>query len=211
MVVKAAIAGASGFDYNAPISGGQAAELKSAGMDFAIRYVPLNAADKAGHITGLELQVLLTANLAVILVQNVDAPPWSPTAALGTSHGAYAASYAKAIGYPTGGPIYCDLESPATTATAEDCIAYVNAWVNEVQAAGFEPGLYCGWGLPLTPKQLFDIPIIKLYWRAYNGPEVATRGYSIVQHTQKTIAGLEVDPDTIQVDELGDLPVWVTN
>jgi hypothetical protein len=210
MVVKLSFAGAQGFDINRPLSGGEYVALKSSGMDFAFRYVPLNAADAAGHITNAELNAILAAGLAVLLVQNVDSPPWSPTAELGTSHGSYAVSYAKAIEYPAGGPIYCDMESPAKSATPADCLAYINAWVKEVQDGGFEPCLYCGWGLPLTSTQLFDIPVVKRYWRAYNGPEVATRGYSMIQHTQKTLNGVTYDPNTIQVDELGDLPIWVS-
>jgi len=212
MECKTAIVGAQGFDYNAPISGGQAAALKAAGMDFAIRYVPLNAADKAGHITGLELQVLLTSGLAVILVQNVDDPGWLPTAALGLAHGSYAASYAKAIGYPTGGPIYCDLEMVSPSSASADVIAYLNSWMDEVSSAGFIGGLYVGYQPGLTAGQLYSDIKTKSYWAAYNYDDgVATRGFQIIQHVQKSIAGLEVDPDTIQVDELGDLPVWVTN
>jgi len=212
MECKTAIAGTQGFDYNSPISGGQAAELKSAGMDFAIRYVPLNAADKAGHITGLELQVLLTSGLAVMLVQNVDDPGWLPTAALGLAHGSYAASYVKAIGYPPGGPIYCDLEEVAAGTTAQAVIDYCTQWYEQITAAGFFAGLYCGWNIVLTAKQLYsDLPF-RSYWKAYNFDDgVATRGFQIVQHTQHVIAGITVDPDSIQTDELGDLPIWVSS
>ena len=211
MECKTAIAGAQGFDYNAPISGGQAAALKAAGMDFAIRYVPLNAADKAGHIATGELQALLSAGLAVMLVQNVDNPGWQPTAALGLAHGSYAASYAKAIGYPTGGPIYCDLEEVAAGTTAHDVIDYCTQWYDQVTSAGFVGGLYCGWNIVLTAQQLYIFLPFRSYWKAYNFDEgVAIRGFQIVQKVQQTIAGLTVDPDFIQADELGDLPVWVS-
>jgi hypothetical protein len=147
-----------------------------------------------------------------MLVQNVDAPPWSPTAALGTSHGAYAASYAQAIGYPLGGPIYCDLEEVAAGTTAQAVIDYCTQWHEQVTFAGFFAGLYCGWNIVLTAQQLYSDLRFRSYWKAYNFDEgVAIRGFQIIQHVQKSIAGLEVDPDTIQVDELGDLPVWVTS
>jgi hypothetical protein len=210
MVVKQAMPG-NAFDVDQPLSNAQAAEFVKAGFKACVRYFPLNASDVAGCLTSLELQALLSAGLAVMVVQHVDAFPWSPTASLGTSHGSYAVSYAKAIGYPIGGPIYCDMESPATSATAADCLAYINAWVKEVETAGFESGLYCGWGLPLTPMQLFDISLVTLYWRAYNGPEVAIRGYSMIQHTEQSLNGIPYDPNTIQADDLGDLPIWVAN
>jgi hypothetical protein len=210
MVVKQAIAGAKGFDINTPLSGGEAADVKAAGMDFVFRYVPLNAADAAGHITNAELQALLSAGLAVLLVQNVDNPGWNPTAELGLTHGSYAVAYAKANGYPTGGPIYCDLEEVAAGTTAQEVIDYCTNWYNAVTIGGYFAGLYCGWNIVLTAQQLYsDLPF-KSYWKAYNFDEgVATRGFQIVQHVQKTIAGLLVDPDTIQADELGDLPIWL--
>jgi hypothetical protein len=210
MVVKPSFVGAQGFDINRPLSGGEYVALKSVGMDFAFRYVPLNAADAAGHITNAELNAILASGLAVLLVQNVDAPPWSPTAALGTSHGSYAASYAKGIGYPSGAPIYCDLEMVSSGSVRVDIVAYLNNWMDEVSAAGFVGGLYVGYNPGLTPGQLYADIKTKSYWAAYNYDDgIATRGFQILQHVQKTVAGLLVDPDTIQADELGDLPIWL--
>jgi hypothetical protein len=211
MIVKQAIPEAKGFDINQALSGVQAAAMKLAGMDFVIRYVPLNAADKAGHITNTELQALLSAGLAVLLVQNVDNPGWNPTAELGLAHGSYAVAYAKANGYPTGGPIYCDLEEVAAETTAQEVIDYCTNWYNAVTIGGYAAGLYCGWNIVLTAQQLYsDLPF-KSYWKAYNFDEgVATRGFQIIQKVQQTIAGLTVDPDFIQADELSDLPIWVS-
>jgi hypothetical protein len=208
MECKTAVAGKY-FDVDQPLSGAQAAEFVLAGFAGVIRYFPLNSSDVPGCLTGFELQLLLSAGLAVSAVQHVDSFPWSPTAALGMAHGQYCAAYGKAIGYPVGAAIYCDMEVPATTATAEDCIAYINAWVDEVVAAGYLPGLYCGWGLPLSPKQLFDIPIIKNYWSSYNGPDVATRGYQIVQKTAEVLNGISFDPNVVSADLKGDLPIFV--
>jgi|ERR1700690_72267 len=209
MEPKTAVAGKY-FDCNQPLSGAQAAEFVSAGYAGCLRYFPLNSSDVHGCLTALELQILLSAGLAVAAVQHVDSPPWLPTASLGTSHGSYAAAYAKAIGYPPGGPIYCDMESPATTATAEDCIAYINAWVSEVQAAAYVPSLYIGWGVPMTPKQIYDLPVIESYWAAYNYTDgVATRGVQIQQHTAKVLNGINYDPNTVAPDLKGDLPIFV--
>jgi hypothetical protein len=209
MVVKSAIAGKY-FDVDSELSGAEAAAFVAAGFAGCIRYFPLNSLDVPGCLTSLELQILLSAGLSVAAVQHVDSFPWTPTAALGTSHGNYAAAYAKAIGYPSGAAIYCDMESPATTATAEDCIAYLNAWVSEVQAAGYVPSLYIGWGVPMTPKQIYDLPVIESYWAAYNYTDgVATRGVQIQQHTAKVLNGINYDPNTVAPDLLGDLPIFV--
>jgi hypothetical protein len=209
MVVKAAIAGSKVFDVDQPLSGAQASEFVLAGYVGCIRYFPLNSSNVPGCLTALELQVLLTAGLAVAAVQHVDSPPWYPTAALGTSHGQYMAAYGKAIGYPTGSPMYCDIESVATGTAAKDVIDYFTNWASEVTAAGYVAGLYVGWEPGMSPQQIYDLPT-KSYWRAYNYDDgVPVRGFQIVQHTEKTLGGVTFDPNTVQVDELGDLPIFV--
>jgi hypothetical protein len=210
MTVKPANPG-QGFDTNIPLNAISAASFKAAGMSFCIRYFPLGPGNVTGCLTALELQILVSAGLAVMGVQHVNNPGWAPTAALGTTHGTYAGAYGKAIGYPPGGPIYCDLEEVAPGTVAQDVIDYVNRWAAAVSAAGYAPGLYCGWNIVLTAAQLYEDLQIKSYWKAYNYDNgVATRGFQIVQHPQKTLDAVVYDPDTIQADELGDLPVWVT-
>jgi hypothetical protein len=209
MVVKPAIAGMLAFDVDQPLSGPQAAEFVLAGYSGCIRYFPLNSSDVPGCLTALELQVLISAGLAVAGVQHVDSPPWSPTAALGSAHGQYAVAHAKTIGYPAGGPIYCDLEEVAAGTTAQQVIDYCTNWYNEITNAGFFAGLYCGWNIVLTAKQLYDLPY-KSYWKSYNYDNgVATRGFQLIQKTQQTIHGILYDPDIAQTDELGDLPIFV--
>jgi Domain of unknown function (DUF1906) len=212
MTVKQAIPG-EGCDVNQQLSGAQAAELVKAGMSFVIRYLPRTAALVAGNLTAAEMAAILGSGLNLMAVQHCPEPGWSPSTALGDQYGTFAGQYAKSIGYPAGAPIYLDLETPATTGTAQDaqdCINYVAAWFSAVEGAGYFAGLYIGYGVPLTPRQLYDLPV-KSYWSAYNYNDgVATRGLQIVQHVQKTIAGLLVDPDTIQADELGDLPIWLS-
>jgi hypothetical protein len=211
MIVKAAVAGSNGFDCNTPLSAMEAEEFVKVGMIFCFRYFPLGPANLAGCLTGLELQVLLTAGLNVLAVQHVNSPGWAPTSELGSAHGSYAAAYGKAIGYPAGAPIYCDLEEVAPGTTAADVIAYCKAWYEAVTAAGYFAGLYCGWNIVLTAEQLYENLPFKSYWKAYNYDNgVAARGFQIVQHPQKTLDAVVYDPDTIQADELGDLPVWVT-
>lgn len=209
MIVKAAIAGAKFFDVDQPLSGEQASEFVLAGYAGCIRYFPLNEGNVPGCLTALELQVLISAGLAIAGVQHVDSPPWTPTAALGTSHGSYVGAYGKAIGYPAGAPIYCDIESVATGTPAQDVIDYFTKWASEVAAAGYVAGLYVGWEPGMSPQQIYDLPT-KSYWRAYNYDDgVPIRGYQIVQHVQKTLIGITYDPNTIQTDELGDLPIFV--
>jgi hypothetical protein len=99
----------------------------------------------------------------------------------------------------------------SSSSVSADVIAYLNNWMDEVSAAGYVGGLYVGYQPGLTAGQLYSDIRTKSYWRAYNYDDgVPTRGFQIIQHVEKTIAGLMVDPDTIQADDLGDLPIWVS-
>jgi len=209
MIVKQATA-SQGFDVNQPLTPGQAAEFKSAGMEFCIRYIPRTIALIKGNLTIPERDIILNAGLSLMVVQHVAMPGWFPTAELGTQYGSYAATYAEVIGLPKGMNIWVDLETPSIGATEENIIAYANAWYDSVLSAGYIPGIYCGFGIPLSPKQLHDDLKYSHYWRAYNGPDVATRGYCIVQHTAKSLNGIDYDPNTVAPDLLGDLPMWLS-
>jgi hypothetical protein len=210
MLVKTA-SPCNGFDVNQQLLPGEALAFKNAGYDFCIRYLPRAADLIAGNLTNIELEkVLLEEGLCVMAVQHCPEPGWSPSDPLGSKYGNFAAQYAESIGYPKGASIYLDLETPSSAATAQDCIDYVHSWVAAVESVGYLAALYIGYGVPLTPKQLYDLPV-KSYWSAYNYDDgVATRGFQIVQHIQKTLNEITFDPNTIKVDDLGDLPIWVS-
>jgi hypothetical protein len=207
---KPAPAGLQGFDVNSFVTAERAQQFKSAGYAFCIRYVPRTAALAAGNLTNAEALNILNAGLALMVVQHVANPGWMPTAALGTAYGSYAATYAsQVVGLPTGINIWCDLEEVAPGSTAADVIAYCQAWYAAVNAAGYVPGIYVGYGVVLTPQQLYANLSFKHYWRAYNGPQVATRGYQLIQKTQVTVGGVDIDPDVTQHDALGGTAIWL--
>jgi hypothetical protein len=207
--VKQATAGA-GFDVNQPLSGAQAAAFKAAGMDFCIRYLPRTPALISGNLTAKEIEIILTAGLSLMAVQHVAMPGWEPNAALGLEYGSYAAQYAKEISLAPGINLWLDLEGVGRRVKAEDVIAYCQAWYTAVSASGYVPGLYVGWNVVLSDQQLYDLPFAH-YWKAYNCDQsIPTEGWQILQHPQLRMSGIEYDPDTIQADELGDLPVWVS-
>jgi hypothetical protein len=207
--VKAAVAGA-GFDCNTPLNAAQAAAFKAQGMEFVVRYVPRTPALIPGNLTAAEIEIILSAGLALMAVQHVAMPGWEPGAALGTNYGAYAASYAKTIGLPPGINLWCDLEEVAASSTTQQVIDYCAAWFTAVSEAGYIPGLYCGWNIILTAQQIYDLPF-KHYWKAYNYDNgVATRGFQLIQEPQLRLNGVVYDPNKCQADELGDLPVWLS-
>ncbi|MDB5135461.1 MAG: hypothetical protein JWP37_2064 [Mucilaginibacter sp.] len=209
--VQPAAAGLSGFDVNSILSATGAQNLKNAGYDFCVRYVPRTAALAAGNLTNAEALNILNAGLALMAVQHVAIEGWVPDENLGAAYGSYAATYAsEVVGLPRGMNIWCDLEGVAPGTDAADVIAYCQAWYDAVNAAGYVPGIYVGWDTMLTSQQLYsDLPF-QHYWRAYNGPGVATRGFQVLQTTEKTVSGITIDPDTTQNDNLGGTALWLS-
>lgn len=202
--VQPATPGARGVDCITVLSSASAARLKAAGISFAVRYL--------GSLTVAERDAILGAGLALLAVGFSRKPGWSPTGALGAQDGAAAALHAEAAGLPTGMHLFCDLEGPAGGTHPDDTIAYVNAWAAAVSAAGYLPGLYVGFACGLTPQQLYESLHVACYWHSCSSvPEVATRGYAMIQdvHANQVIAGVQVDVDIVQADKLGGVPYWL--
>jgi len=209
--VKKAPAGLSGFDVNSRLTANQATSLKNAGYDFCIRYVPRMETTATNNLTHNEAVIILNAGLALSAVQHASPEGWTPTADLGTTYGKYAATYAsETVGLPQGMNIWCDLEMVANDTDAAAVIAYCQAWYNAVLAAGYVPGLYVGYGIKLSDQQLYQDLSFQHYWLAYNGQDVATRGFQLIQSDQKTVSGITLDPDRTQNDRLGDAALWLS-
>lgn len=197
------------FDVNQPISGAQAAEFKAAGFDACIRYIPRLPSLAKNNLTAPEMAAILGAGLSLSVVQHVSPDNWLPTAALGESYGQFAATYSEQIGYPKGAMIWLDLEMVSPQAKVQDIEDYCHLWFGHVGSFGYVPGLYVGWQTGLTPDRLYSLPYVH-YWKGYNADiPIPTRGYQIVQSTQKTLNGITYDPNVIEKDLLGDLPVFV--
>ena len=208
--VQKAPAGLSGFDVNAVLTAGAALSFKNAGYAFCIRYIPRTAALMAGNLTNAEALGILNAGLALMPVQHVALPGCSPTTNLGTIYGNYAATYAsQVVGLSLGVNIWLDLEGVAAGTSPNDVIAYCQAWYYAVHIAGYIPAIYVGYDTMLSPEQLYDDLSFQHYWRAYNGPQVATRGFQLLQKTEKTLNGIVFDPDVTQNDEMGDSALWL--
>ena len=203
--------GLKGFDVNSILSSSQAQSFKNAGYSFCIRYLPRAANLIQGNLTNGEAQVILNAGLALMAVQHVALPGWKPSTNLGTIYGNYAATYAsQVVQLPQGLNIWCDLEGIAPETDAKDVIAYCQAWYYAVHIAGYVPGIYVGYDPILSADQLYDDLSFQHYWRAYNGPQVATRGFQLLQQTEKTLDGVTFDPDVTQDDNMGDSALWLS-
>lgn len=206
--------GTRGFDANSRITPAQASDAFRKRYRFAVRYVrraPVNSFD----ITAGEMATILDAGLGLMLVQHVAQPGWHPSLDLGRTYGDTAAQEATRAGYPKSGHLWCDLEEVASGTPAQVVIDYCNAWHRSVEAMGFLPGLYVGYGTRLTGEQLYRKLRFSSYWAAYNlnrdqAPTV--RGVCMRQHAasmEDLIVGLTndtMDVDVIQADAMGDTP-----
>jgi len=201
--------GAVGFDTSMSLNAAQAQALVKAGLHFGVRYVPLSDQALSSGINKAELETLIQAGLAMMLVQFARPHNWSDAA--GERDGAAAANYALALGYPPGACLWLDLANPGSSAAA---IGYANSWYQGAVAAGMYGsalGVYCEPGVPLTSSQLYHELTVSRYWKtAGMCPDVQTRGYQFLQlyPGNRTMApGIVIDYDVVQSDYLGSYPV----
>lgn len=189
-----------------PLTPHVVAAVKAAGYLGVWRYVPLPANASSGDISPAELQAICGAGLALGLVQHVRRPPWYPAAHDPEVDAQEAVRVARAVGYPPGAHIWLDLEGIGGDGVTTYYFAM--GWSREILAAGYLAGLYCGYALPLTPAQLYSLPLVDTYWSDAGNRQVATRGCAVKQRQAPvTIAGVEFDIDAVKADALGGLPM----
>jgi len=205
--VVQAPAGLKCFDCDAVVSLPAALQFRLHGYGCAIRYVGRHTTAPQ-DLRPVEAAEILAAGLALMIVQHVQKPDWVPTGAMGTEYGAFAAQSADAIGYVSGGMIWCDMEGVKDGVDARDVISFCNNWLDEVGHAGFTPGVYIGYKPGLNGPLFYHSTRFEHFWRAYNGDVVpVVREFQMQQHTQQTLAGIQFDPNTVMADKLGGLPL----
>jgi hypothetical protein len=200
MNVLAAPFPALGFDTIATITDDSAAALKAAGMSFGIRYL--------GGVSANEVQSILNAGLYFMPVTYSRAPGWVPTATMGQQDGAIDVGHLRTLGLPKACTVWIDLEGVAPSTSASAVEAWVNARSAAIVAAGWEAGLYIGDSPVLNSAQLYSLPNINRYWKAWNlGIPEPRCGFCMMQLNKTiTLASVEVDIDCIQYDYEGRLP-----
>jgi hypothetical protein len=190
----------------------RAAKYKGNGIEFVVRYVSIGQ-ESGWDITAAEVGYILGAGLALLLVQHVRMPNWTPSAYQGGIDGAQAAKNAAAVGYAKGCHLVVDLEGVHPGTPASVVIAYINAWAKAVVSAGYQAMVYVGYNTMLTPEQLYeDLPDVHAYWSDFGSREVAVRGFMMKQLTDtQEIPGVpfSIDPDKIMPDNNGALPTWM--
>src|SRR5437016_5283533 len=129
-----AFVGARGFDTTWAISAAEAAKLKAAGMNFAVRY--LHTLNRA------EADAILAAGLALMPVTYGYKVGWTPNKAEGTAKGKAAVSDMTMTGLPRGATLWLDLEGVA--GTSQDTYDFCAAFYDELAHWGAVPGIYVG-------------------------------------------------------------------
>jgi hypothetical protein len=199
-VVQSAPSGRVGFDTDTKLDLATAKLFRQSGYDFCLRYISLSS-ENSYDLDREEAQVILNAGLALMPVQHVRYAGWLPNAALGTQTGKTAADNAIQVGFPSKVNVWLDLEGISSAATATDVIAYCNSWYDAVAQAGYLPGLYVGANSILDSQQLYSNLNFQHYWHSLSiVPNVAVRGYQMIQTDGGTVHGIGIDKNVTQAD-----------
>lgn len=199
-----------GFDANSVISLSVAQQFAAQGYHFCVRYLSRNTPQASGDLSNGEASNILAGGLALMAVQHVQSEGWVPSAELGSSYGSNAATNAQQIGLPAGMNIWLDLEGVAAGTSSQIIIEYCTNWYDQVEAAGYIPGIYVGANCGLSGNQLYDLPF-QHYWQSLsNVPAIPERGYQMVQSgVAEPVNGIGIDQDVVQVDNEGGAPLWL--
>ncbi len=199
----------SAVDTSAKLGLDAIGSVAAAGYACIIRYVPHVGSPGAFDIDEGELNAILNAGLAVMLVQHPRKPGWDPGTVSGTEDADLAVARARGAGYLPGAHLFVDLEGISGTVAATT--QYANDWAARVRAANYLAGAYVGFAVPLSPRQLYALPDINSYWSDIGPRHVDTRGFAMKQQPTVVLNGIPYDPDTIQADGRGETPIWMTS
>jgi hypothetical protein len=173
--VKEAAAGVLGLDFNADgqkMTPRLAKAFREAKYRFCVRYLPREATAKTLKIdlSRDEAQMLLDEGFAIMAVQHFErAAGWTPDPDKGRRYGAFAAEWAREkVGLPKGVCIFLDLEAVRKSTPKDDIVGYCSRWYDEVEEAGYTPGIYLGDNARLTDKEVKERLKFEHYWVAFN-------------------------------------------
>jgi Domain of unknown function (DUF1906) len=200
-----------GFDADTTLDQCTCEQFVNQGYSFCLRYLSLGAGQQAGDLSPQEASDILTSGLALMVVQHVREPGWSPTIDLGQQDGTNAANNALSLGLPAGLNVWCDLEGVNSASSSDDVIDYCNAWYAAVDAVGYCPGLYVGCDALLSGEQLYEDLEFEHYWQSCSEvPSLPVRGYQMVQTlVSQPINGIGIDQDVTQTDDENGQAQWL--
>ncbi len=207
--IQSAIPSLPGFDCDTTLTASLAQKFFAQGYKFCLRYVS-RGAESTQDLSQQEATDILNSGLALMPVQHVRKPGWSPSQSLGEQDGQNAVTNAQGVGFPAGVSIWCDLEGVDRTVQPQDVTDYCEAWFGAVNQADYIPGLYVGAGALLSGQQLHDLSF-QHYWRSQSRvPDIPIRGYQMIQlFPSIQINGVAVDLDVVQDDQQGGQAQWL--
>ena len=194
--------GTKGLDRSATIADA-APELFAQGFRFAIRTLGLPGGS-VGTLTQEEIAAIHAAGIALGASQVIRSSGF--TDAQGTADGAFAASEAKRLGFPTASVLWFDLEGTYGGEAAQSLITFINNWAAAVVGAGYLAGLYNGPEHVLNGFQISGLPQFHAFWQAGALVPQVARGYQIYQllPANTVITGVNgrvnIDVDVVQTD-----------
>lgn len=198
--VQSAPTGLIGFDTDTKLNLAIAKLFRQSGYQFCLRYISLDA-ENSDDLDEEEAQAILNAGLALMPVQHVRYAGWLPDAALGSQTGKNAADNAIHVGFPAGINVWLDLEGIDPNAAPDAVVAYCNSWYEAVAKVGYVPGLYVGANSILDGQQLYANLKFQHYWHSLSiVPNVAVRGYQMIQSDGGTVHGVGIDKNLTQAD-----------
>jgi hypothetical protein len=198
-----------GFDTTYKIDEQHAQALSSL-FAFACRYVNLTEKPHPLALDRAEVDLLARAPMGIFTVQFARTHGWNTQA--GRADGAAAARNHLALGLPADSTLSCDLEG--NFSSAQQAVDYAGSWYQSTLAEGIDVDatqIYIGAGVPLTSGELYQRLRFRGYWRSGSEvPDIARRGYRMIQlrPLDQVIAGVRVDLDVVQTDNLGGRPRW---
>ena len=216
--VSMAAPGLLGFDTPNPLNPALAQRYFNQGYRFCLRYVSHAEAPSTTYtdLTASEAQGIIDAGLALMIVQHPPLEGWVANAQVGEQFGRCAAAHSKDAGLPAGVNVWMDLEGIKTGTSASDVIAFCNAWIANVEAAGYVSGVYIGANPILTADQLYWDVKTKHYWRGGSSvqagvsADIPPRGYQLVQRVYDAGKPNEFDSDYTQTDNFGTGVLWIS-
>jgi hypothetical protein len=210
--VFAAPPGLHGIDTNTVLDDRHCRAAKARGFSFCLRYVSRGERQQPKDLH--EAEARTNAGLALMPVQQVARAGWSPTKDLGRTYGRNAAVHVREIGFQPGVNVWLDLEGAKSSSSHAAVIEYCNAWIAEVDSAGFVPGVYIGARVILNGEEIFWRLRAKHFWRSGSRvPDIPHRGYQLIQKIIRhdKIDGIEIDRNLTVNDNFGQSVLWLAS
>lgn len=213
-VVRAAAPGAHGIDCDVPLDSARAQAFAEEAA-FVVRYLPRSGVPDPhapdGDLTAIEIDVILGAGLALLVVQHVAPAPWHPVGQLGRDQAEAAVAGARAAGVPAGVTLFLDLEGVAAATDPAMVEDFCTTWEDHVRSAGYSTGLYVGAACGLAGGRLAALRF-DCFWRSASAvPALPGRGFAITQSVDAAFVldGIAFDRDLITGHEGGGTPHWL--